>query len=59
MLTYHCCATCKSFTVEKTAASTIYKCSRLGFETKTNYQFNCWVPTEKVKALMKKREDAH
>lgn len=53
---YHCCATCKSFTVEKAAEKTIYRCSRLGFETKTTYQFTCWDPTEKVIALMKKRK---
>jgi hypothetical protein len=54
---FHCCATCihiranKSFNDSKTT----YFCSRLGYETKTSYQFSCWEPKEAVKELMKKR----
>jgi hypothetical protein len=33
-----------------------YVCSRLGYETKTSYQFSCWTPKPEVENLMKKRQ---
>jgi hypothetical protein len=43
---YHCCATCKHFRIERleTKKGHVAKCSRLGYETKSFYQFNCWDP---------------
>ncbi|WP_209122250.1 hypothetical protein [Alkalihalobacillus sp. BA299] len=52
---YHYCATCKHFRVFKTDGKTNYFCSRLGYETKPNYQFNCWDPKETVVKIMQKR----
>ncbi len=50
---YHCCATCVHFDVIKKERTT-YQCSRLGFETKPTYQFNCWEPKDIVKRKMEK-----
>lgn len=54
MKNYHCCATCKHFKAEKIDTRMKYLCSRLGYETKTNYQFNCWNPREDIKEQLKK-----
>lgn len=54
MKDYHCCATCIHLTITKTTNGTKYFCSRLGFETKTSYQFNCWEPKDHIKKLMEK-----
>ncbi|WP_066389307.1 hypothetical protein [Neobacillus mesonae] len=54
MKDFHCCATCRHFNVEKTAEGAKYFCSRLGYETKTHYKFNCWSPKENVAKLMNK-----
>ncbi len=51
---FHACATCINFRTEKAEGRMKYFCSRLGFETKTNYQFDCWDPKENVKKLMAK-----
>lgn len=51
---YHCCATCVNFAVRKDDGRTSYHCSRLGYETKPTYQFNCWDPKEKVRQLIEK-----
>lgn len=51
---FHCCATCSHFKVEKTNQKIAYYCSRLGFETKTHYKFDCWNPRENIKKLMNK-----
>ncbi|PGY08497.1 hypothetical protein COE25_21280 [Bacillus sp. AFS031507] len=52
MKDFHCCATCRHFKVEKKPEGMHYFCSRLGFETKTNYQFNCWSPRENIKKII-------
>ncbi|MDE5412831.1 hypothetical protein [Alkalihalobacterium chitinilyticum] len=52
---YHCCAACKHFRVLKNNGNTQYFCSRLKYETKPNYQFNCWEPKESVLKIMQKR----
>jgi hypothetical protein len=49
MKNFQCCATCRYFRSEKKEAGIKYFCSRLGYETKTNYQFNCWNPREDIK----------
>jgi hypothetical protein len=54
---FHACATCVNFHISKTGSSIQYTCGRLGYETKTHYQFNCWSPKENVKKLMAK--DSH
>ncbi|CAH0347147.1 hypothetical protein [Bacillus sp. CECT 9360] len=54
-MNYHCCATCIHFRAEKKEGKMSYFCSRLGYNTHTTYQFNCWEPTDKVKKLMEKR----
>jgi hypothetical protein len=56
-LKYHACATCVNFAAGKTKNGMVYRCVRLGFETKPNYQFNCWVPKENVKKLIEKHKD--
>jgi hypothetical protein len=52
---FHVCATCIHFRVEKEKGRIIYRCHRLGYETKPTYQFNCWHPKEQVVQLMKKK----
>lgn len=54
---FHFCATCVHFLAWKENGEMLYKCRRLGYETKPNYTFNCWEPKEHVKALMEKREE--
>nr|WP_097159857.1 hypothetical protein [Bacillus oleivorans] len=54
MKDFHCCATCVHFQAIKASGKMVYKCKRLGFETKTHYKFNCWTPKEKIKKLMEK-----
>jgi hypothetical protein len=51
---YRCCATCVNFKAEKTNQGMRYFCVRLGFDTKPDYQFNCWDPKPNVVELMKK-----
>lgn len=51
---YHCCATCEHFRVEKREQGVIYRCSRLGYDTRPDWQFQCWTPREQIKRLMKK-----
>ncbi|WHY69197.1 hypothetical protein QNH17_11410 [Neobacillus sp. SuZ13] len=52
MRDFHCCATCRHFKAEKRAEGMHYYCSRLGFETKTSYKFNCWSPKENIKKMI-------
>nr|WP_316569411.1 hypothetical protein [Neobacillus sp. YIM B06451] len=54
MKDFHCCATCRHFRTEKKAEGMKYSCSRLGYETKPNYKFNCWTPKEHVQELINK-----
>jgi hypothetical protein len=51
---FHACATCINFKAEKSVDNLKYYCARLGFETKTHYQFDCWNPKENVKKLMRR-----
>ncbi|WP_079509490.1 hypothetical protein [Mesobacillus jeotgali] len=51
---FHACATCVNFQAEKQNGKMRYYCSRLGYETKSHYQFACWDPKEHVKNLMSK-----
>jgi hypothetical protein len=53
---FHCCATCIHFRVEKEPGRVGYRCSRLTYETRPDYRFDCWTPQERVKRLMEKRE---
>lgn len=34
----------------------VYSCSRLGYETKPTYTFNCWDPKDHVLRLMEKEK---
>nr|WP_243354918.1 hypothetical protein [Bacillus litorisediminis] len=54
MKDFHCCATCTHFEAIKAREKMIYRCKRLGYETKTHYKFNCWSPKEHIKKLMEK-----
>lgn len=54
---YHCCATCVNFKPQKTDKGMYYFCTRLGYETKPDYTFNCWEPKPHIIELMKKDED--
>ncbi|WP_462409679.1 hypothetical protein [Neobacillus sp. Marseille-QA0830] len=49
MKNYHCCATCKNFQAERKNGQMVYLCSRLGYQTKTTYKFNCWDPRDDIK----------
>nr|WP_205187251.1 hypothetical protein [Metabacillus iocasae] len=54
MSRFHCCATCKHFKAVKLEKGMLYYCERLRYETKPNYQFTCWDPTEQVQRLIEK-----
>jgi hypothetical protein len=51
---FHACATCIHYGVTKTVTGQQFRCTRLGYETKPFYKFNCWIPKEQVKKLMEK-----
>ncbi|MCM3163027.1 hypothetical protein KDJ21_015060 [Metabacillus litoralis] len=53
--TYKVCATCIHFEAVRKNNSMLYSCTRLKYETKPTYSFNCWTPKEHVKRLMEKR----
>jgi hypothetical protein len=55
---FHCCATCIHFEVKKkeTGRGVQYLCSRLGYETRTEYKFNCWTPKDHIMKLMEKEK---
>ncbi|WNB92405.1 hypothetical protein [Bacillus sp. NEB1478] len=53
---YHCCATCVNFKPEKTSVGMRYFCVRLGYDTKPDYQFNCWEPKPHIVKLIKKEQ---
>jgi len=54
MKDFHCCATCQHFKAERVAEGMKYYCSRLGYETKPAYKFDCWDPKEHIIKLMNK-----
>ncbi|CAM3892956.1 hypothetical protein D1970_13815 [Mesobacillus zeae] len=53
---FHACATCVNFCSVRDERGVQYYCSRLGYETKPDYKFNCWEPKEHVKNLMEKEK---
>ncbi|WP_317987116.1 hypothetical protein [Sutcliffiella rhizosphaerae] len=53
---FHACATCQHYEVVKSQERTRYHCSRLGYDTRPHYQFNCWQPKENVLKLMEKEQ---
>jgi hypothetical protein len=55
---FHCCATCQFYFVNKNGRHITYYCSRLKYETKPKYQFNCWQPKAHIIKLMKKRKNS-
>jgi len=54
--TFKVCSTCINFTIEKQSGQNKFYCTRLGYETKPHYSFNCWDPKPKVKQLMERLE---
>lgn len=54
---YQVCAACIHFQSIRTVQRMTYHCKRLGFETKPDYSFECWTPTDTVMKLMEKRGD--
>jgi hypothetical protein len=52
---YQVCATCIHFQAVRIDKKMTYLCSRLKYETKPSYTFQCWEPKEHVKRLMEKR----
>ncbi|WP_413465948.1 hypothetical protein [Metabacillus litoralis] len=57
--TYHVCATCIHFQAERKGKRMVYTCSRLKYETKPSYKFECWTPKDHVTKLMKRRGESH
>ncbi|MDF0727898.1 hypothetical protein PY093_14570 [Cytobacillus sp. S13-E01] len=53
---YHACATCINFVATKKDQGMLYYCKRLGYETKSDYVFNCWEPKPNVVKLINKNE---
>ncbi|PPA71219.1 hypothetical protein [Jeotgalibacillus proteolyticus] len=54
---FHACATCIHFEADKKESGMLYRCSRLGYETKPEYKFSCWEPKPHIKELMKKQKE--
>lgn len=54
--TYKVCSTCINFSISRSQSGNEFYCSRLGFETKPHYSFNCWHPKRKVRDLMNRLE---
>jgi hypothetical protein len=52
MKDFHCCASCEHFRAVKRDGGMRYDCTRLGYETNPQYQFNCWSPKEHIKKLI-------
>jgi hypothetical protein len=57
MSRFHCCATCRHYTIQKTPAGTDTRCSRLQYETKPTYRFDCWDPKDTVRKLMEQERE--
>jgi hypothetical protein len=39
----HCCATCRHIAAVRTeGGKVLFRCTRLGYETHTDWRFNCW-----------------
>lgn len=53
---YHCCATCRHFVITRQDGNAKARCSRLGYETKTYYKFDCWDPRDDIRAKMSEAE---
>nr|WP_077618536.1 hypothetical protein [Bacillus sinesaloumensis] len=53
---YHACATCVHFIAERKDGKMSYRCSRLNYDTKPEYQFNCWEPKPHILKLMTSEE---
>lgn len=49
---YHCCATCRYFTIDQITGSPRLYCARLGYETQSHYRFDCWDPKDRVRRKM-------
>jgi len=56
MKEYHCCATCKNFLIQREDKKLKMMCTRLGYETKTHYKFNCWDPREDIREKIRKED---
>ncbi|MCP8616140.1 hypothetical protein [Salirhabdus salicampi] len=57
MKDYHCCATCIHFeAIKQKPSGMVYRCVRLGYETKPSYQFRCWDPKEHIVKLINKEK---
>lgn len=53
---FHACATCIHFQAVRIDGKMNYRCKRLGYDTRPNYQFNCWTPKEQVLKLIEKEK---
>ncbi|QHS22488.1 hypothetical protein GWK91_05765 [Virgibacillus sp. MSP4-1] len=53
---YHCCATCVHFLAGREDGKVVTKCKRLGYYTKSNYQFNCWDPKPRIRKILEKKK---
>ncbi|WP_102027443.1 hypothetical protein [Salirhabdus sp. Marseille-P4669] len=58
MRDFHCCATCVNFLAKKNEQERgmIYRCTRLGYDTRPEYKFDCWDPKPHVIKLMEKEK---
>lgn len=56
---FHCCASCKHFLVKRESHGPVWKCNRLGYETRPDYRFRCWDPKPRVKKALEKEQRRH
>lgn len=56
---YHHCASCRHFGFRSEGGKKLPICTRLGFDTKPYYQFNCWDPKPRVREAMEEKIAQH
>ncbi|HET7580451.1 MAG TPA: hypothetical protein VFK33_14315 [Bacillales bacterium] len=54
---FHCCASCRHFSIEKRDERIVPFCARLGYETNPKWQFNCWNPKDRVRRTMARERE--
>ena len=52
---YHHCASCRHFGFRQEGEKNIPFCTRLGYDTKPKFQFDCWDPKERVRKQLQLR----
>jgi len=54
---FHACATCIHYGIIRMDNKQQFLCTRLGYETRPNYRFNCWTPKDHVRKLIERERE--